>query len=33
MAAVTMAVLPMVAIFLFCQRYLVEGIQAGGVKG
>ena len=33
MAAVTMAVLPMVAIFLFCQRYLVEGIQTGGVKG
>jgi multiple sugar transport system permease protein len=33
MAAVTMAVLPMVAIFLFCQRYLVEGIATGGVKG
>lgn len=33
MAAVTMAVLPMVAIFLLCQRYLVEGIQTGGVKG
>jgi multiple sugar transport system permease protein len=33
MAAVTMAVLPMVVIFVFCQRYLVEGIQTGGVKG
>lgn len=33
MAAVTMAVLPMVVIFLFFQRYLVEGIAAGGVKG
>lgn len=33
MAAVTMAVLPMVVIFIFCQRYLVEGIQTGGVKG
>jgi ABC-type glycerol-3-phosphate transport system permease component len=33
MAAVTMAVLPMVVIFVFCQRYLVEGIATGGVKG
>jgi len=33
MAAVTMAVIPMIAIFVCLQKYLVRGLQVGGVKG
>jgi multiple sugar transport system permease protein len=33
MAAVTMSVLPMVAVFLLLQKHLVKGIQLGSVKG
>ncbi len=33
MAAVTMSVAPMVILFLVMQKYLVRGIQLGGVKG
>lgn len=33
MAAVTMSVAPMLAVFVFLQKYLVKGIQLGGVKG
>jgi multiple sugar transport system permease protein len=33
MAAATLVVLPVVAIFLFAQRFFVEGITVGGVKG
>lgn len=33
MAAAAMAVIPMIVVFLFAQRYLIHGIQAGGVKG
>ncbi len=33
MAAVTMSILPMIAIFVALQRYLVKGIQLGAVKG
>ena len=33
MAAVTMSVLPLILIFVFLQKYFVEGIQAGAVKG
>ena len=33
MAAVTMSVVPMVAIFVVLQRYLVKGIHLGAVKG
>lgn len=33
MAAVTMSVAPMLAVFIFLQKHLVRGIQLGGVKG
>jgi multiple sugar transport system permease protein len=33
MAASTLIVLPVVIIFLFAQRYFIEGITVGGVKG
>ncbi len=33
MAAVTLSVVPMIAIFVLLQKYLVKGIQLGGVKG
>jgi len=33
MAAVTMAVIPMIVVFLFLQRYFIRGLFAGGVKG
>ena len=33
MAAVTMAVIPLILIFVLLQKFLVKGIQLGGVKG
>lgn len=33
MAAATSAIIPTVIIFMFCQRYFVEGIATSGVKG
>lgn len=33
MAASTCAIIPVVIIFMFCQRYFVEGIATSGVKG
>lgn len=33
MAAVTMSVLPMIILFVFLQKFLISGIQLGGVKG
>ena len=33
MAAVTMSVLPMIILFFFLQKFLISGIQLGGVKG
>jgi multiple sugar transport system permease protein len=33
MAAITMAVIPMVILFVLMQKHLVKGIQLGGVKG
>lgn len=33
MAAVTLSVIPMIILFVLLQKYLVEGIQIGGVKG
>lgn len=33
MASATSAIIPTVIIFIFCQRYFVEGIATSGVKG
>lgn len=33
MAAATSAIIPVVVLFIFCQRYFVEGIATSGVKG
>jgi multiple sugar transport system permease protein len=33
MAAVTLAIVPIVIIFIACQRHIVEGLTSGGVKG
>jgi len=33
MAAATLVVLPVVVIFILAQRFFVEGITVGGVKG
>lgn len=33
MAASVCSLIPVVIIFIFCQRFFVEGITAGGVKG
>lgn len=33
MAAVTMSILPMIVLFVILQKYMVKGIQLGGVKG
>jgi multiple sugar transport system permease protein len=33
MAAATSAIIPVLFLFVFCQRYFVEGIAASGVKG
>lgn len=33
MAGVTMSVIPMIVLFVLLQKYLVKGIQMGGVKG
>jgi multiple sugar transport system permease protein len=33
MAAATSAIIPVLFLFVFCQRYFVEGIATSGVKG
>lgn len=33
MAAFCSAILPVIIIFIFCQKYFVEGIATSGVKG
>ena len=33
MAAVTLAIVPIVIIFIICQHYIVEGLASGGLKG
>jgi multiple sugar transport system permease protein/lactose/L-arabinose transport system permease protein len=33
MAAATMAVAPLIIVFMIFQKFLVKGLQMGGVKG
>jgi len=33
MAAATITVAPLIVLFIVCQKFLVRGIQLGGVKG
>ena len=33
MAAATCAVIPVIVVFFFCQRFFIEGIATSGVKG
>ena len=33
MAVIMMAILPIIIIYLFCQKYIIKGVAAGAVKG
>lgn len=33
MAVITLAVIPIIVFYFFCQRYIIEGVTAGSVKG
>jgi multiple sugar transport system permease protein len=33
MAAVTLLSIPSLALFLFLQKYFIQGLSAGGLKG
>ena len=33
MAVISLAVLPIIVFYFFCQRYIIEGVTAGSVKG
>ena len=33
MALIILALLPVVLIYLFCQKYIIKGVAAGAVKG
>lgn len=33
MAVITMSVMPIILIYLFCQKYIIKGIVSGAVKG
>lgn len=33
MACLVLAIIPIVVFYLFCQRYIIEGVAAGAVKG
>ena len=33
MAALIMAVIPVIIFYLACQKYIIEGVAAGAVKG
>ena len=33
MAVILMAIIPIIIIYLFCQKYIIKGVAAGAVKG
>jgi len=33
MAASTMSILPMLIVFIFAQKYFIEGVKTTGMKG
>ena len=33
MAVIMMAILPVIIVYLFCQKYIIKGVAAGAVKG
>ena len=33
MAMLVLAIIPIIVFYLFCQRYIIEGVIAGAVKG
>jgi len=33
MACIVLAILPVIIIYIFCQKYIIEGVVAGAVKG
>jgi raffinose/stachyose/melibiose transport system permease protein len=33
MALLVLSVIPIVIFYLFCQKYIIEGVVAGAVKG
>ena len=33
MAIILMAILPIIIVYLFCQKYIIKGVAAGAVKG
>jgi multiple sugar transport system permease protein len=33
MAASTLMMLPVIAVFFFCQRYFIQGVTLTGLKG
>ena len=33
MAVIMMAILPIIIVYLFCQKYIINGVAAGAVKG
>ena len=33
MASIMMTVLPIIIVYLFCQKYIIKGVMAGAVKG
>ena len=33
MAAATLLMIPILIVFVFCQRYLMDGISTSGLKG
>ena len=33
MALLVLAIIPIIAFYLFCQKYIIKGVAAGAVKG